>query len=91
MDQQSSDRRLPQRKSTQREAAMTFFPFRLTTAEDMATSLAAEAARPFRFDPAAPVSPLAARLLAASNGLHNHPSDGVPPAEPFTSRHARKP
>jgi hypothetical protein len=61
------------------------------SSEDMATSLAAEAARPFRFDPAAPVSPLAARLLAASNALHNHPSDGVPPAEPFTSRHGRKP
>jgi hypothetical protein len=61
------------------------------SSEDMATSLAAEAAKPWRFDPTAPVSPLAARLLAASNGLWSHPVDGVPVAEVGTSRHARKP
>lgn len=42
---------------------------------------------PFRFDPKKLVSPLAARLLAASNGLHNHPTDGWPVSEPFTTRH----
>jgi len=30
----------------------------------------------------------ALKLLAASNGLHSHPVDGVPAAEPFTSRWA---
>lgn len=59
--------------------------------EDLAERLAQSAARPLRFDPKAPVSPLAARLLAASNGLHNHCTDGVPASDPFTSRHARKP
>lgn len=40
------------------------------------------------FDPRVCVSPLAARLLAASNGLHTVPTDGWPVSEPFTSRHA---
>lgn len=45
-------------------------------------------AEPFRFDPKKRVSDLGARLLAASNGLHNHPTDGWPVSEPFTTRHA---
>lgn len=39
------------------------------------------------FDPRACVSPLAARLLAASNGIHTVPTDGWPVSEPFTTRH----
>lgn len=48
-------------------------------------------AQPHKFDPARPVSALGARLLAASNGLHNHPTDGWPVSEPFTTRHGIKP
>ena len=47
--------------------------------------------QPYRFDPEKPVTPLAARLLAASNGLHNYPTDGWPVSEPFTTRHGIKP
>lgn len=48
-----------------------------------------EPGRPVVFDPRTPVSPLGARLLAASNGLHSHATDGVPASEPFTTRHGR--
>jgi len=41
-----------------------------------------------RFNPAATISPLAARLLAASNGLHSSPTDGTPASEPGTTKHA---
>lgn len=41
------------------------------------------------FDPREPISDLAARLLAASNGLHSQPVDGTPASEPGTTRHAR--
>lgn len=47
--------------------------------------------QPYRFDPKKPVSDLAARLLAASNGLHNQPTDGWPVSEPFTTRHWANP
>lgn len=40
------------------------------------------------FDPAKPISPLAARLLVASNGLHSHAVDGTPASEPHSTRHA---
>lgn len=46
------------------------------------------ATAPFKFDPARPVSDLAARLLAVSNAFHSHPNDGPPAAEPGTTRHA---
>jgi hypothetical protein len=43
----------------------------------------------YKFDPRTPISDLAARLLAASNGLHSQPVDGTPASEPGTTRHAR--
>jgi len=46
--------------------------------------------QPYRFDPTKPVSDLGARLLAASNGFHSHPTDGWPVSEPFTTRHGVK-
>jgi len=42
----------------------------------------------WRFDPMAPISDLAARLLGVSNGLWDHPTDGPRWAVPGTTRHA---
>lgn len=46
------------------------------------------ALQPIGFDPMAPISDLAARLLGVSNGLWDHPTDGPRWAVPGTTRHA---
>ncbi len=44
---------------------------------------------PNGFDPMAPISDLAGRLLRASNAFYDFPVDGPRVSEPGTTRHAR--
>jgi hypothetical protein len=43
----------------------------------------------FKFDPRTQMSPLALRLLLASNAFHNRAVDGTPASEAGTTRHSR--